>query len=170
LNWILQSGCGICIHCSNEKQWQSNERILIEFISQAFSQSFAFFFRFDGGHEIELVSLIAGDQVHGAAFVGILAGENAANKEWLIGIRVENGIYLRKNSHFVLRLIDPAIAAAFFVPAWSQVHFAILHLRVFAKPDFMFFLSISDCPEEQKQQGKEQKTTAASDSTLLFKG
>jgi len=119
---------------------------------QAFFQSFVVFFRFQDCHEFELVSHIAGDQIHGAACVGIFVGDNAAMQTgmdgWLGGVLI-----FCMNSHLpfarlMFLLFDVAIAVVSFpVPAWSQVHFAILQ-RVLARSDLLFSLSIGDGPEQ----------------------
>jgi hypothetical protein len=70
------------------------------------------------------------------------------------------------NSHFLFAelflLYDLAIGVdfSFVVPTWSQVHFAIPQ-NVFAKSDFIFVLSIGDCPEQKKKQGNQEQATAA---------
>jgi hypothetical protein len=72
----------------------------------------------------------------------------------------------------MFHLFDVAITVdlSFVVPTWSQVHFAILQ-RVLTRSDLLFFLSIGDCPEEQKQQGNQEQATeqatAAPEPTML---
>jgi hypothetical protein len=130
---------------------QLNERIHVDLRVQAVFQSSVVFFRFQECHELELLFLIAGDQIHGAACVGIFVGDNAAMQtemhDW-----EECGFLYEMNSHFLFArlflLYDVAIAVVSFpVPAWSQVHFAILQ-RVLARSDLLFSLSIGDGPEQ----------------------